>query len=123
MSWEGYQKEHDTHGRNTKVPLVPRTFHEQQSCSGRNSLSDGVSASENNVVHLVAPELGFKPSSSVKVQTESSAIAGTPYLKDNMFFHSQAHSYEILVITEHKGEQENEFAFHRETPFFDLLCP
>lgn len=75
------------------------------------------------MVHLVAPELGFKPSSLVKVQTESSAVAGTPYLKDNMVFHSQAHSYEIPVITRHKREQEDELVFHREMPFFDLLCP
>lgn len=75
------------------------------------------------MVHLVAPELGFKPSSLVKVQTESSAVAGTPYLKDNTVFHSQAHTYGILVITEHKGEEENELVFHREMPFFDLLCP
>lgn len=69
------------------------------------------------MVHLVAPELGFKPSSLVKVQTESSAVAGTPYLKDNTVFHSQAHSYGILVITEHKGEEENELVFHRKNAF------
>lgn len=103
-SWNEYPKGHGTHD---SVPLVPRTFNDQQTCLGRNSLSGEVSASENNLVHLVAPELGFKPSSLVKVQTESSAIAGTPYLKDIAVFHSQAHSFEVLVVTKCKGQQEN----------------
>lgn len=99
-TWRNPWQEHS-------VPLIPHTFHDQQTCFGRNSSSDGVSASENNVVHLVAPELGFQPSSLVKLQTESSAIAGTPYLKDIVVFHSQAHSFEVLVVTKHKGQQEN----------------
>lgn len=99
-TWRNPWQEHS-------VPLIPHTFHDQQTCFGRNSSSDGVSASENNVVHLVAPELGFQPRSLVKLQTESSAIAGTPYLKDIVVFHSQAHSFEVLVVTKHKGQKEN----------------